>query len=35
MGWTRPKYMGFDIVHLNLHKTSRPRTAAAAPVPAP
>ena len=21
MGWTNPKLMGFDVVHLNLHKT--------------
>ena len=34
MGYSRPGDMGFDIVHLNLHKTfSTSRTAAAAPAP--
>ena len=33
MGIVRPGDTGFDVVHLNLHKTFSTRTAAAVPVP--
>lgn len=35
MGVVRPGDMGFDVIHLNLHKTFSTPTAAADPAPAP